>query len=597
MNPKLSTKAIQCGLCVGALLLGAAAAFAQTTVSFQVDMSNNPLTTGETLSVNGSFNNWGANSTLTNNPHAANPNLYSGTVANTSVADGKVMDYQYRIINGNNTSYSGQADGDNYCLLIPANGAAVAAPSEFWSDDGTAVTNSISFQVDMAEQLHLGNFNTSMGVYCQGSFEGWSDANFPLTNNPALNVTNSQGFITSLPYQGTYTTWAASPNAAAEFKYVYNNGSDVYEAPINGDPDNNNNRFFQNSTQTLPLVSFSDIPFNNTVTNTVTFIVDMSIQIYTGNFIPSSDTIQIFGDYNNWASGTVMVNTNAADTNLYYFTTQYVGGAGSHVYFKYQIDPGSDWENPAASNLIGGNRFFTLGSTSGTYTDGPVYFSDLGPSSLVDDVNVTNCMVTFTVDMTPVIDGQVDSDLDFTPGFDVVMLNGVWNGLNPSFWPWGASSQSTYAQYVMNPVPGGNLYTITLPINAGQPLNLSYDYGIDGEANEPNGNHSHYIRSIPNYSMPTDVFGSPAPGEASFGNLTIARTNNQVSLSWLGRTGVSLQGTTNLTPPIKWTRFPLTDGTNLTVAQGPGTTPPVGYATTNFLTGNSNWFYELIGPQ
>jgi hypothetical protein len=598
MKLELSANVIARGLCMGALLFSATVASAQSTVSFQVDMSNNPLTAGENMSVNGSFDGWTANHLLTNNQAAANPNLYSGTVTNTSVANGKVMDYQYRIINGTSTvSYSSQADNDNYCLLIPANGSPVAAPYQFWSDDGTAVTNTISFQVDMAEQLHLGTFNTSYPVYAYGSFGNWAVNPLILTNNPALNVTNAQGYITSFPYQGTLTTWAASTNAAAEFKYVYNNGGDVYEGPATGDPDNNNNRFFVNTPQTLPLVSFSDTPFSNTVTNDVTFIVDMSIQTYTGNFLPASETIQIFGDYNNWASGTVMVNTNANNTNLYYFSTTYVGGAGSHVYFKYQINPGSDWENPAASNTIGGNRYYTLAATTGSFIDGPVYFSDLGPSSLADDVNVTNCMVTFTVDMTPAVNGSVDANLDFTIGVDTVMLNGLWNGLNPSFWTWGASSPSSYPQYVMTNIPGGNLYTITLPVNQGQPLNLSYDYGIDGEANEPNGNHSHYIRSIPNYTMPTDVFGAPAPGEASFGNLTMTKANKQVSLSWLGRTGVSLQRTTNLNPPIVWTPLPLTDGTNLTVNQGPGTTPPIGYATTNYPIGGSNVFYELIGPK
>src|SRR5208282_1416797 len=119
------------------------------------------------------------------------------------------------------------------------------------------------------------------------------------------------------------------------------NGSTVYESPTTGDPDNYNNRFFVNTAQALPLVNFSDAPFSDTVTNTVTFIIDMSIQTYTGNFIPVADAIQIFGDYNDWNGGTVMVNTNLSNTNLYYFTWTYTGGAGSYVYFKYQINPGS----------------------------------------------------------------------------------------------------------------------------------------------------------------------------------------------------------------------------------------------------------------
>lgn len=598
MKPVFSKTSLR-GLCfsAGALLLSAAIVSAQTPVTFQVDMSDNPLTAGQSVSVNGAFDGWSGNHVMSNNPEGANPNLYSATVTDVSVAKGSVMDWQYRILSGSSTiSYSSQADGDNYCATIPTNGA-LATPSHFWSDDGPGLTYNITFQVDMAEQLHLGNFNpNTMNVYCQGSFEGWSDANFPLTNNAALNVTNGEGYVTSMPYQGTFTTWTACSNAAAEYKFVYNNGADVYEGPTTGDPDNNNNRFFVNaSNQTLPMVSFSDKPFNNTVTNNVTFIVDMQVQEFYSAFNPNTQQVEIFGDYNNWNGGTVMANTNPANTNLFYTTIQYIGGAGTPQYYKYQIDPGGNWENPAASNLIGGNRYFDLGSTSGNLVVGPVYFSDQSSFSMSDLVTVTNCEVTFTVDMSAATNAAstYNSGGPFVLGFDTVYLNGLNNGNNDSFWGWGPLDAPP--QYQMTEVGDTALYTITLPVNQGQPLNIQYDYGIDGNANEPNGNHFHYIRSLPNYSMPTDLFGAPAPQEPSFGNLAVNSGAGNITLSWLGRPGVQLQKTSSLTSPIVWTPLPLTDGTNLTVNQGPGSLDPVGYASTNYpVTGSA--FFELIGP-
>lgn len=594
MNPKLSSHPIQRAFWTAALLLTAMAATASTSVTFQIDMTDNPVPAGATLSINGSFDGWSNNHTMTNNPNAANTNIYTATEVNSGVAPGSVMDYQFRVIAGS-TSYSHTANGNNGCIQIPANGSALTVPLVSWDDGGPAMTNSVTFQVDMAEQLHLGNFDTSMNVYCQGGFEGWND-NFQLTNNPSLNVTNGQGFVTSLPYQGTYVFTNAT-NAEWEYKFVYfSNTANVYEGPTIGDPDSSGNRFFfsSNLNQALPLVSFSDKPFNNTVTNNVTFIVDMSVQETYYGFNPSTETVQLFGDYDNWTPGTTMTNTNSANPALFYATIQYIGGAESYQYFKYQTDPGGNWENPAASNLIGGNRYVALLATNGNLVDGPVLFSDQQPPPAADVISASNCMVTFTVDMTAAVNGTVDGSLGFTPGFDTVELNGLNGGTNDSFWTWSASAYPP--QYSMTYI-GNNLYQITLPVNKGQLLNLTYDYGIDGQANEQNGNHQHYIRSQPNYTMPTDVFASAAPAEQSFGNLTITNLGNQVSLSWLGRTGVYLQASTNLSNPNGWTTLPLTDGTNLIVTQGPGNSPPVGYAVTNIPTAGPSTYYRLVGPQ
>jgi hypothetical protein len=445
----------------------------------------------------------------------------------------------------------------------------------------------------------------SNGVYCQGSFEGWNDS-FPLTNNQALNTTNAQGFITSLPYQGTYTAWSASPGAAAEYKFVYNNGADNYESPLTGDPDNNQNRGVLNTAQVLPLVNYSDVPFSSTVTNNVTFIVDMSVQEALGNFNPATGSyIEIHGDYNQWGSGTTLTNS-PSDTNTshYYFNWQYIGAQGMQVYFKYVIQPGTQWEDVSDSNSIGGNRWLAL--SQGNTTAGPVYFSDEGTSSLPDYVPVTNCMVTFTVDMSPTTNASYtgNSGGPFVIGVDSVYLNGLNGGVNNSFWggsPWGGPLAAPPA-YAMTEIGSSALYTITLPVNQGQPLDVIYKYGINGYDNEAGfaDNHTRFIRSIPNYSMPTDVFGSQgstSSSELSFGNFTVAKTNSSIALSWLGRTGIRLQQTTSLTPPIVWTQLPLTDGTNLIVTQGPGSSSSVGYAHTNYTIGSGNLFFELIGPQ
>ena len=255
---------------------------------------------------------------------------------------------------------------------------------------------------------------------------------------------------------------------------------------------------------------------------------------------------------------------------------------------------------------ISGNRFLFLAGPNGTFTNGPVYFNDLS----INDVTPVPCYVTFTVDMTPAVDGAVDGNLDFTPGFDTVEVNGINGGVDGSYWAWTPDSGSIPPQYEMNWI-GGNIYTLTLPVNAGQSINLVYKYGIDGQDNEAgvNDNHNRYIRTIVTspdnggYIFPTDLFDGQGSGNAtepSFGNLAISPAGGNVQLSWLGRSGVRLQKTSSLTAPIAWTQLPLTDGTNLTVSTNLNIAPsaPLGTnVSTSVSAGSGDAYYKLIGPQ
>jgi len=606
---------------MGALLLSAAAASAQSTLNFQVNMSNFAIPAGDTVSVNGSFDGWTGNHTLSTTGNG----IYTGSAQNTSATPGNGIAYQYRVIESNGTyvdDYSAQDIGDNYCITAPANGGTANVPLQYWDDDGTAVENSITFQVDMAEQLHIGNFAIGDPVYCEGSFEGsgW-DQTFALTEGtPVLQ----NGNIISLPYTGTYSTWSASPGAAGEFKYTYVNGSGTqWDNPTTGDPDTGN-RFVLNVAGALPLVNFSDVPFSNTVTNNITFEVDMSVQVLNGNFTNGTSVVSLEGDFNNYANSTPMIEEAAPNTNIYYYTQQIIDAANAIHQFKYQIQawPANSvgiWESPAAANEFPGtaNRYLHLTQTSpASYTNGPVFFSDLA----LGDVTPTACLVTFTVDMTPAAPGgsldTVNSGGAFLGGaqngyFDTVYINGVYQGYDGSYWTWPAGEGN--ASYAMTQVgSSGNIYTITLPINAGQAVNLAYKYGIDGQDDEAGSgdNHYRYIRTISNtgsgYVMPTDLFGANqdgSTGESSFGNLQISKVGNQAKLAWLGRSTVYLQSTTSLAPPITWTPLPATDGANLIVTPGNELQgiPSGGVLGTNvstsFTIGNTPTFYELVGPQ
>jgi hypothetical protein len=235
-------------------------------------------------------------------------------------------------------------------------------------------------------------------------------------------------------------------------------------------------------------------------------------------------------------------------------------------------------------------------NTSGNLTNGPFYFNNQVPVG--SDFLSTNCMVTFTVNMTNAVGvGTENIAFDNTyPSSDTVWINGLDNGLNNNFWTWAqAPFPGGATGYQMTQISNTLLFTITLPVNQGQSADVIYKYSIDGYDNEAGfaDNHQRWVRSQPNYTMPVDTFGSQGAAtqsEISFGNLAVTNLGGgQVQLSWLGRNGVALQTTSNLNPAV-WISQPLTDGTNLMVAPG-------GEASTNYSIAPGNQFYRLIGPQ
>ena len=355
----------------------------------------------------------------------------------------------------------------------------------------------------------LGNFDTNNGDYVEvhGFFNGWGAGDI-LTNDPTITTTNAVGDVNSNVYIGTFAA-TGSTNGTEEYKYVMQPAG-TYEAPlsIDSDADNNNNRFFDIADQTLPVVYFSDVPYSKiVVTNNVTFEVDMSVQMDVGNFNTNTETIQIHGDYNGWGSGTVMTNNpNSSNPDIFSAVIEYTGAPNAQRYYKYTIQntAGTQWENVSAANSIGGNRWFDLTNSADTnVVIGPVYFSDEAPSALIDFVTVTNCMVTFTVDMTNGTGtgpGGTETFDNTYPSSDTIWLNGLNTGVNNDFWTWAqAPFPGGPTGYQMTQISNSMLFTITLPVNEGQNDQLIYKYSIDGYDDEAasGNNFTRWIRSLP----------------------------------------------------------------------------------------------------
>jgi hypothetical protein len=609
MNTK--TVVLSSLFCAGLLLGAIPMAQADTLITFQCDMTyqvqSGTFTNGINTVQAKAFDPYLSGHPqifqlqLTNNPAAVNPNLYTGTYDDTVSTNGSQLQWKYYVPGFPNSGYEQTANVDNRTTLLPAGGGqqSLVLPVE-WFDDagpsaGVVVAGNCTFQVDMAQQISLGTFNPGAGnqVEVVGQLNGWTDGSY-LTNDPTILRTNQFGLVTSNVYVGTFADAGAtgSPGEINEFKYKIM-PSGKYESPsaLNGIVQNNENRFcfVLGTPQTLPVVFFSDAPYAPVATNTFTFAVDMSVQTWTGT-LAADQQVYLQGDFNNWTSQLCTNNPNASNTNIYYATVTITNGYGTTTQFKFLNGAGNYENNPVHTypgnpTVLGGqqNREFIMPSVTGSNFALPtVYYNDISTNTVLTSPPATN-FVTFSVNMT----NAVGTDFHvFNPNTDSVYLNGldVTNSLgNYSFDPWTNSpAGNPLGNFLMqnNPV-GSEIYTITVPIPAGYPVEVSYQYGINGNADEATNfqNHVRYIRSLGNYNMPQDKFGSMVQ-EQSFGNLAIGpKSGGNVPITWLGRPGVHLQVTTNLATGA-WTDLPATNA----------------QSATNYPAGAGASYFRLINP-
>ena len=587
--------------------------------------------------VRGTFNGWSSPVQLN---QLGNGPIYTNTLDDTSgqdQADGNV-----------NFIYHDSGDGDEapgdyqnrMAYLPPGNNATLVLPTPFFNDNGPAASAKVKFQVDMTEEIAVGNFHPKSGdtVVIAGSFNGWSPtagSQWVLTNDPSIMVTNNNitpPLVESNVYTATPTVTLnarqplAAPNCAEEFKFVElpEYSWDSPNLP-NKDPDSGN-RFFTELDQTLPLVTFNDAAI--TPPATVTLNVDMStITKYDTNFEPNS--VSAWGSFNGWTGPVVMTNNpTAPNTNIYSGTVvmaentpfilqyRYTNSLVNGWIYDYADDGGPDWAN--ANNY---RRIITMPVTpSNLITNLPaVFFSDLPP----DDVLSAATPVTFSVDMN----GAVGRDGHVFAAGDNVYINGSFFGGTltpgfpyPSYYAWSGGSPPVSAPYgtayEMMQQGSSTIYTNTVLVPAGTPIALNYRYGIDpgGVLGGPVTNeapavapHFRVVRSTGSspYVMPTDTFstnnayqeplfdnvdlevgGNTAGGDLSVGKLS----GGTVPVSWLGRPGAQLQTASSLAGP--WTNHPETDGTNWTA----------GSSSVNGLVSQTNWpsvgttFFRLVKP-
>ena len=632
------------------LLLGAAGimtAQADTILNFSVDMATNlanatfnpppPAGTGtDTIDVRGAFNGWAPFLLVQKGTSTVFTNSYDYTGA----ANGNTFDYKF-YLNGNGET---TACYDNRTAYYPTNdGTTLVVPTHYYNDVGPGITINVTFQVDMSEEIEVGNFHPlSNTLVAVGSFDGWSTtpgAQFTLTNNPSILVTNynfNPPVVESNVWTVTapITQCASQPglpatNSSQDFKYV-EMPQGFYENSSSADSNDNGNRWLtETGDQTLRLVSFGDEAY--TPLAIATLNLDMSaVALYDTNFVPN--TVTAWGSFNGWSGGVPLTNNlAAANPNLYSATISVGEGTAYILQYRYTNSTYNGWvydySQDGGPNWVNNNnyrRIINLPITSSVLTTNfpTVYFNDLAPN----DCLPADTAVQFSVDMNNAVG---TNGVPFNPSSDAVYINGMFAGASPShpnatqgiaqYWyPWSGGINLVTAPpgYQMMEEGTSTVYTNTIVLPRGTPVALSYQYGIDpgefyggpleDETASPSVVHYRGVRStqLSPYVMPTDTFTNQpyvepffstgnigANGSLAGGNLTVgAPVAGTIPVSWLGRPGAYLQSASSITGP--WQSNLATDGTNWTT----------GFSSVNGFVSVTNWpaagstFFRLVKP-
>ncbi len=417
----------------------------------------------------------------------------------------------------------------------------------------------VTFQVNMEYQI-TNDFPTfvpgSDTVEVKGSFNDWG-AGVALVNVPSTTL-----------YTNTYDVINTAPGSTVQYKFHTYGINDIWDGYPGYIYTNGGNRAFvlAGSPQTLPPVYFSD-QWGGSVA--LTLQVDMGPQMFGGNFVPGSDTVEVRGSWDGWFSGIALTNDPASSSSNIYSMTFLInspapGGLAAYKFHTYGMH--DRYENDP-------NRLLLV--TDPATVQPVVYCFNLATNDLLP----ADTLVTFRVSMT-----NATSWAGYFPliTFDKMMqvdINSDWF----RWWDWNAAPP---APYVLTNGPDGDwIYSVTLLVPKGSPVALIYKYGIDDGFNNRDNeapfkvNHLRYVRAVGSYVMPLDSFGVMEE-EISFGNLSVGPASaGSVPVSWLGRPGVHLQTTTNLSSGL-WLDLVSTDGLH----------------STNYPVNLHSTFFRLVKP-
>lgn len=402
----------------------------------------------------------------------------------------------------------------------------------------------VTFQVNMAVQTTLGNFNPAAhAVEVHGSFDNWGPG-----------VLLSASLADPSVYEATVEITGTTGNSV-QFKFVINqSGTTVWEVDGVG-PGGAQNRVFDvpAAAQTLPVVYFNNQATPPGVT-AVTFQVNLAVQEAIGNFDPTTHTVQARGAFDNWGTG-INLSPSPANTNIYEGTVDITGAVGTVIEHKFVINQAGTlaWEGNVGPAGPNGNRTLTLASTNQILP--VVYFNNLTNST------GAGIPVTFQVNMSAqIVLGT------FNPSSGIVEVRGPFHD------NWGAGLVLT------NSATNTNLFAGTFNVGSLSPgSSVPYKFAINGGATWEAGDNRTFTLASPSQTLPPVYFDNVTNVVGALTVTSIAF--DEITVSWTANSFVRLQSTTNLANLV-WEDVPNTAGA------GSATVPMT----------PARIFFRLIGP-
>jgi|GEM_PF-657684 len=351
-------------------------------------------------------------------------------------------------------------------------------------------TADVTFQVDMGVQAQKGRFTIGDPVKLAGNFNGW--------NNGADVMTDVDG--------DTIYTITKTLNVGDTLFFKFIKGADTWE----NDP---------NREYVVPAINSTyydyfdrDNQYATPVTIDITFACNMELEIASGRFNPTTDTLSVRGSFNGWGANDLMFQSTT-NPNVYdgTFSVNTFEGETINYKFAYFGPNGTTWENDPNKTYTVTAQDITLGAA----------FIERGFNNL-DLSNVTNFPVTikFTVNMTGAISAI---NLQPFPSIDDVRICGA-NA--PLQWPAGgwpnADSIRTIKLYDNGTngdvTAGDNVWSREVTFPQYSPLSIQYKYGANwglasnngGNDNENGVGADHFITLTPDMVSATvvNVFGT-----------------------------------------------------------------------------------------
>lgn len=388
---------------------------------------------------------------------------------------------------------------------------------------GTAsAQNDVTFQVDMNPYITTCQFDPAVNtVNTPGSMNSWDNTQFPLAD------ADSDGI-----WSGTYSLPDSLVNTTINYKFYVAGGGQ-----LSWENDPNRSYTVTGGAQTIPVVTFNgptptDICNGTPQNYSLTFAVDMSVQIGRGAFDPATQGVGVTGILNGWnAPDSYVLLEDSGQGGLFAGTIDVDNVLTPGAYpFKFIIVNSDrtnidayESVNPAiTTDVVDGNRVIRVTGTEADIdgdgrldylydndADGTTFpfFSDEDASQFLTGP----ATVTFNVDMRPAQYRLLDSGAlpqgDGSPAGGNTAINGVSINGPVAFESQeeggpGNTTISDWAAWgdVLNATPtrqlsdadGDGIWSITLTYAAGAKRLPVGKFGVNGADDEAGfgGNHN-----------------------------------------------------------------------------------------------------------